>query len=122
MEDDPGQARLLQRTLLRNGYAVDVANNGTQGQSMFDAGTYEVLLTDHDMPGMSGLELIRALASRGRLPLTIMVTGAGNEAVDVEAMKLGAHDYIIKDSCARYLELIPTVVDQALAKLFHSLL
>ncbi|MFC1835074.1 PAS domain S-box protein [Thermodesulfobacteriota bacterium] len=43
-----------------------------------------------------------------------MITGAGNENIAVEAMKLGAQDYIIKDSQARFLELIPSVIEQAL--------
>jgi PAS domain S-box-containing protein len=45
-----------------------------------------------------------------------MVTGVGDETVAVEAMKLGASDYVIKDSGGRYLELMPSVIKQALAR------
>jgi PAS domain S-box-containing protein len=115
-EDSEGTARLLQRRLERVGYIVDIASDGPQSLAMYDASSYDVLALDHDMPKMTGLEVIRALASRGPLPPTIMITGAGNEAVAVEAMKLGADDYIIKDPESRYLDLLPSVIEQAISK------
>ena len=58
--------------------------------------------------------MLRTLATRGALPPTIMVTGHGDEAVAVEAMKLGAGDYLVKDVEGRYLTLLPTVVARVL--------
>ena len=58
--------------------------------------------------------MLRTLATRGALPPTIMVTGHGDEAVAVEAMKLGAGDYLVKDVEGRYLTLLPTVVGRVL--------
>jgi PAS domain S-box-containing protein len=114
MEDDAGQARLAQRTLQRAGYAVEVAGDGDTGLDLCATGLYDVLMVDHQMPGKGGLEVLRALALRGALPPTIMVTGHGDEAVAVEAMKLGASDYVVKDVDGRYLTLLPTVVARAL--------
>jgi PAS domain S-box-containing protein len=114
MEDDAGQARLAQRTLQRAGYAVEVAGDGDTGLDLCATGLYDVLRVDHQMPGKGGLEVLRALALRGALPPTIMVTGHGDEAVAVEAMKLGASDYVVKDVDGRYLTLLPTVVARAL--------
>jgi len=71
-------------------------------------------MVDHQMPGKGGLEVLRTLALRGGLPPTIMVTGHGDEAVAVEAMKLGAGDYVVKDVDGRYLTLLPTVVARVL--------
>ncbi len=116
VEDDPGTARLFQKTLARLGYAVDLAADGEEGLHKWLAGSYDLLATDHDMPKMKGLELIREVASRGPLPPTVMITGHGNETVAVEAMKLGADDYILKDSAARYLELVPQSIEQALTR------
>lgn len=116
VEDDFGAARLLQRYLDRAGYAVDLARDGMEGLTMWMEGSYDLLATDHDMPGMTGLDLIRTLTSRGPLPPTIMITGMGNEFVAVEAMKLGADDYIIKDAEAGYLRVVPLRVAQALKK------
>jgi diguanylate cyclase (GGDEF)-like protein/PAS domain S-box-containing protein len=116
IEDDPGAGRLFQRRLERSGYKVDLAADGYQGLAMLEQEAYDVVAVDHDMPGLSGLEVIKRLAREGRLPPTIMVTGAGNENVAVEAMKLGASDYIIKDVGCRYLDLVHAVTDAALSR------
>src|SRR6266852_6711850 len=114
MEDDAGQARLAQRALQRAGYAVEVAGDGATGLALSATGVYDVLMVDHQMPGTGGLEVLRTLALRGVLPPTIMVTGHGDDAVTVEAMKLGAGDYLVKDVDGRYLTLLPTVVARVL--------
>jgi len=114
MEDDPGLARLFQKRLGRQGYLVDLAYDGEEGLAMYDAGSYDVLIMDQVMPVYTGLEVIRILADRGQLPPIIMVTGTGNEQIAVEAMKLGARDYLVKDVDGGYLELLPTVIEQVL--------
>jgi PAS domain S-box-containing protein len=116
MEDDKGLALLMQRKLKPFGYLVDLAVDGSEGLAMCERGAWDVLIIDHKMPGYSGLEVIRTLASRKALPASIMITGVGDETVAVEAMKLGASDYVIKDTNGRYLELMPSVITQALAK------
>jgi len=114
LEDDKGLARLLQRKMRREGFDVDLAHDGLKGLEMFEKKSYDVLLVDHRMPGLSGLEVIRRLASGGKLPPAVMVTGAGDETTAVEAMKLGAGDYIVKDAGGGYLELMPAVVEKIL--------
>jgi diguanylate cyclase (GGDEF)-like protein len=114
MEDYPGLALLFKRRLERMGYVVDIARDGEEGLAMYDAGSYDVVAVDQQMPVHTGLEVIRILASRGPLPPIIMVTGAGNEQIAVEAMKLGAGDYIVKDMDGGYLELLPTVIERVL--------
>jgi two-component system sensor histidine kinase/response regulator len=114
MEDDPGLARLFQRRLRRAGYIVDVARDGEEGLAMYTERFYDVVATDQAMPVHSGLEVIRILASQGPLPPTIMVTGTGSEQIAVEAMKLGASDYIVKDVDGGYLDLLPAVIDRVL--------
>ena len=114
MEDDAGQARLAQRTLERAGYVVAVAGDGDTGLALYATGAYDVLMVDHQMPGKGGLEVLRTLTTWGALPPTIMVTGHGDEAVAVEAMKLGAGDYVVKDVDGQYLTLLPAVVARVL--------
>lgn len=114
MEDDVGLARLLQRRLQQVGYIVDIAPDGEQGLAMYEDGSYDVVAVDQNMPVHSGLEVIRIMASQGVLPPMIMVTGTGDEETAVEAMKLGAGDYIVKDVDGGYLELLPTVIEQVL--------
>jgi signal transduction histidine kinase len=114
MEDDPGLARLFQKRLAREGYEVDIARDGAEGLAMYDAGAYDLLVMDQVMPVYTGLEVIRLLAERGPLPPTIMVTGTGSEQIAVEAMKLGAGDYVVKDVDGGYFDLLPTVIEQVL--------
>jgi diguanylate cyclase (GGDEF)-like protein/PAS domain S-box-containing protein len=116
MEDDPGLSVLLQKNLQRRGFQVDVAANGEEGLKLVEAGRYDLLLIDYNMPFLGGIDVMRAIASRGLVVPIIMVTGEGNETVAVEALKLGAADYIVKDVEMRYLELLPAVIDKVLYK------
>lgn len=116
MEDDPGLSRLLQKSLERQGYTVDLASNGEEGLARVGSTAYDLLLVDYYMPVLGGIDVIRALASTGDFPPVIMVTGEGNEEVAVEALKLGAADYIVKDTEMKYLELLPVVIEQLLFK------
>jgi PAS domain S-box-containing protein len=113
VEDDPAAASLFQKLLQRLGYVVDLAEDGEEGLFAWDTGYFDILALNHDMPGLTGLEMIRRLAARGTLPLTIMFTGEGSENVAIEAMRLGADDYIIKDTEARYLETVPQRIERA---------
>jgi len=114
VEDDPGLARLVQKKLERAGYAVDIASDGEQGVAKFEADSYDLMFVDQNLPVYDGLEVIRILGSKGILPPTIMITGTGDEKVAVEAMKLGAGDYIVKDAGAGYLELLPSAIEKML--------
>ncbi len=112
MEDDPGLSRLLQKSLQRRGYSVDTAADGEEGLRMLAAARYDLLLVDYNMPYCGGLDVIRALSKEGMLLPTIMVTGQGNEEIAVEALKLGASDYVVKDVDMKYLELLPVIIDR----------
>ncbi|MCB2148396.1 MAG: response regulator [Deltaproteobacteria bacterium] len=114
MEDDPGAARLVQKTLNRAGYAVDIAHDGRKGLDMYDAGAYALLVVDQSMPVLEGLEVLRKLSARQSTAPVVMITGHGDERLAVEAMKLGARDYIVKDVSGGFLELLPTVVRRVL--------
>lgn len=116
MEDHAGLARLLEKMLAAAGYSMDLARDGEEGLAMWAAGSYDLLLVDHTMPVRDGMDVIRTLAAQGPLPPTIMVTGTGNEEMAVEAMKLGADDYVVKGAQGGYLDLLPTVVEQVLGR------
>ena len=114
MEDNPGLARLFKKRLERAGYVVDLAPDGEQGLDIYAAGSYDVVAVDQVMPVCNGLDVIRTLAAQGPLPPIIMVTGTGSEEIAVEAMKLGASDYIVKDVDGGYLDLLPIVIERVL--------
>jgi len=75
-EDDSFFRRLNTQVLLRSGYAVDAAADGAAAWQALNAGTYDLLITDNNMPKMSGVELLKKLrGARMALPV-IMATGA----------------------------------------------
>lgn len=114
MEDDPGLGRLLQKRLEKENYEVTVAPDGEQGLALHREHPFDILLIDNSLPGGSGLNIIQDLGSQKNPVPMIMVTGTGNEKTAVKAMKLGASDYIVKDVDGRYLELLSTVIEEAL--------
>lgn len=114
MEDDAGLARLVQKRLKRAGYTVDVAEDGAKGVEQYQAGEYDVLIVDQNMPGYSGLKVLEVLGEQGELLPTIMLTGTGSEETAVEAMKLGASDYVVKDAATGFLDLLPPVIERIL--------
>ncbi len=116
MEDDLGLARLVQKRMKQSGYIVDIAPDGKTGLEMHLAGRYDVIAVDHKMPGYSGLEVIKILASRGPLPPIIMITGQGNEMIAVEAIKMGAGEYLVKDVEIRFLEALPGIIERLLER------
>ena len=117
MEDDPGLARLVQKRLSREGYVTDLAANGEEGLAMYAEGVYDVVIVDQEMPVCCGLKVIQTMAAKAqRLPPIIMLTGTGNEETAVEAMKLGAGDYLVKDAAGGYLDLLSSVIERVLTQ------
>ena len=114
MENDIGQARLVQRALEQAGYVVDIAYDGDEGLALYGAGSYNLLIVDYQIPVKEGLDVLRALVAQGSLPATIMITAQGDETMAVEAMQLGVGDYVIKDGEGRYVTLLPTVIERLL--------
>lgn len=95
--DDEEQVRnLLQRTLQEAGYSVVTAADGQEALAKMSQFTIEVALMDIKMPGMSGMEVLRQLSVQWPDTCVIMVTAIGDAQTAIEAMKLGAYDYITK--------------------------
>ncbi len=113
MEDEPVTARIIQRRLQSAGFSVDLAADGGEGLEMCRAQGYAAVLVDKNMPVCDGLDVIQTLVGESGPP-SIMVTGTGDELSAVEALTSGAADYIVKDPAARYLELLPVIIEQVI--------
>ena len=116
MEDDEGVAYVISKKLKQSGFDIEIAINGEEGLEKYENGQFDLLLVDHIMPVLGGMEVIQILASKGDPCPIIMVTGTGDERSAVKALKSGASDYVIKDFEGRFIELMPAAIDQALAK------
>lgn len=98
VDDDPTNRDLLSRRLNRAGYATELAGSGYEALDVLASRDVELVLLDSMMPGLSGIELLCQLRQRfspAHLPI-IMVTALGESERVVEALSLGANDYISK--------------------------
>lgn len=96
VDDEEGVRSLLERTLARVGYSVVSAANGQEALDRVSQQDIEVVLLDIKMPGMSGMDVLQQLAKRWPDIGVVMVTMMADIETAVEAMKLGADDYITK--------------------------
>src|SRR5882672_7346084 len=96
VEDELNMARTLAKNLERAGHAVEHAPHGEAALIRLRERRFDIVLTDLKMPVMDGMQLLRALHERGLSPAVVVLTGFGTIESAVEAMKLGAADYLIK--------------------------
>src|SRR5207253_8039852 len=96
--DDEAHIRQMMRlTLESSGYAVDEAASGEDALGRFGGdGTYDAVLLDQKMPGIDGLETLKQIRRRVSDACVIMVTAFGSIELAVDAMKLGATDFLSK--------------------------
>ena len=98
VDDEENNRDMLSRRLTRQGYTVEVADGGAEALEKLTATTYDLVLLDQTMPGMTGLDLLRLLRatySSCDLPV-IMVTGVDQSETVVAALNGGANDYVTK--------------------------
>jgi two-component system response regulator HydG len=95
-DDDPGLRESLERTLAREGYRVVVASDGQAALERLQSGGVDLVLTDLKMPGLSGIELLRAAKAIAPDVDVILLTAFGTIEEAVKAMKDGAYDFLTK--------------------------
>lgn len=95
-EDEANLRLVIQKELQRLGYRVQVAADGEAALRLLEESNVDVLLCDINMPRMDGMELLRRVRERANPPEAIMLTGHATVETAIEAMKLGAYDYLSK--------------------------
>jgi len=96
VDDEPVITRGYARNLTASGYTVEVAHDGNEAAALFRERAFDVIVSDISMPGMSGLELLRAVREHDLDVPVIMMTGGPAVQSAVEAMEYGALRYLIK--------------------------
>lgn len=96
VDDDEAVRDALRMLLDSRGYGVCCCNGPEDFMTQFDPGIPSCVILDLDMPGTSGLELHKALATRGGQPSVIFLTGHGDVPAAVRALKQGAIDFLQK--------------------------
>ena len=96
VDDEPSIREFLQIFLKKEGYDVQIAKNGIEALESLKKKDFKLLISDLQMPKMTGIELLKEVQSQGLSLIFIIMTAFGTTESAVEAMKLGAYDYILK--------------------------
>jgi DNA-binding NtrC family response regulator len=105
----------IQRLLSGRGYTVDTALSAEDAVTKLGQSVYHLVITDLSMKKLSGMDLLRWIKQHTPHTAVIMITAYGSEKIAVEAMKLGAADYIPKPFDNDELELVVARVFEGLA-------
>ena len=112
MEDDLNVARGLKMVLDEEGYSVDLRDTGRGALDAMGQFEYNLLMADLRLPDIDGMQVIRQVRETNPETGVIAMTGYATSALAVDAMKLGAYDFIAKPFTE---EQIKSAIDEALA-------
>ncbi|HJU31876.1 MAG TPA: sigma-54 dependent transcriptional regulator [Hyphomicrobiaceae bacterium] len=107
VDDDPAQRRILEETIRRLGYETKTAQGGEQALQILegpDRDSVALVLLDHVMPGVDGMEVLRRVALKPGTPPIIMQTAHGSIDAAINAMRAGAADFVVKPTSPDRLE------------------
>jgi len=99
VDDDQGDFEMFRSMLSKaehHAYAIDWVSTYEEAMDAFDAGRHDVYFLDYHLEDRTGLDLLREARNRRIEAPIILLTGRGSRAVDMEAMELGASDYLVK--------------------------
>src|SRR6185369_9250589 len=96
VDDEPSNRESLERIFQREGYRVLLAESGRKALDVCRAHRVHVVVTDLMMPGMTGLELLKALETVAPDAEVVLMTAYGTIETAVEAMRSGAYDFVEK--------------------------
>ncbi len=113
VDDETSMQEFLEILLRREGYDVVVCGSATEAIVALDTDDFDLVLSDIQMPGMTGLQLLDHVKSASPETLLVLITAYGTTESAVEAMKHGAYDYLTKPCSVDEIRL---VVEKALEK------
>ena len=101
VDDEAAVRESLQEILILDGYDVELAESGESAINAVRTAEYDLLLLDIRMPGMSGIDVLRQVNQLSPETKVIMLTAHGTVETAIEALRHGAHDYILKPVTAQ---------------------
>lgn len=118
IEDNPDHAFLVRKSVVDSMKSqLDIAGTGEAGLVKLEKETYDLVISDFNLPGMNGLEILQKVKEKGIDTPFIMLTGQGDEKVAVAAMQGGAYNYVVKDDVC--YTVLPRVISETLTK-YHA--
>lgn len=116
IDDDEVDRMAYRRALSKHRFAdfrIIESELGMDGMRAAEEEQADFILLDYRLPDIDGIDVMRSIASRdGEGAAVVMLTGAGDIGIAVEAMRLGARDYLVKDPEQNYLALLPGILDR----------
>ena len=121
VEDQETDAELLVIELRRGGYVPEYERVETAEtmRSALDEKTWDIVISDYSMPHFNGIDALKLLKKTGIDIPFILVSGVIGEEVAVEAMKIGAHDYLMKNKLIRLVPAIERELHDAVVRREH---
>ena len=104
-DDEKEAVELIKEWIVRKGYNADVAFDGKQALELIKLNKYDLVFVDHNMPEVTGLELIKYIKQNSPDTKTVMITGYPHIA-DFAAKELGADEYLTKSFKMREIDNI----------------
>lgn len=96
IDDDLNLGKVIGYQLEQNKYQVDICTNGEQGLIQFNDQHYDIVITDIQMPDISGIQVLKEIRKQDSQVIIILITAYGSVDNAIEACRLGANDYITK--------------------------
>jgi DNA-binding NtrC family response regulator len=96
VDDEQRLRELMAKEMAATGHSVTCAANGQEALSALDSQAFDVVILDLKMPGMGGMEVFRRIRADGLPSEVLVLTGQGSLETAVEALRLGAWDYLTK--------------------------
>ena len=96
VEDEKDVATALAQVLTRNGYSINIAQNGAQAIELFEINEYDLMMLDLNLPDMDGLEICRIARQQKPALLILILTARDNIQDVVSGLDSGADDYLVK--------------------------
>ena len=96
VDDEPAARLSLAELLSLEGYEVVAAGSGEEAVELLSEGPFDLAIVDLKMPGMDGLDVVEAFQERSPDTVIVMLTAHGTLETAVQAMRQGAHDYLLK--------------------------
>lgn len=116
VEDQPEIRTIVEKYLLKEGYAVLTANDGLEALALFNSNTVHLVLLDVMMPGIDGFEVLREIRTVSDVPV-IMLTARQGEVDRVRGFRGGVDDYVVKPFSVKELMLR---VQRLLLRVYHE--
>ncbi len=116
VEDEEDIAYLMRKALERAGHRVTVCRTGADALIVLANTSFQLVVLDHYLPDMEGLELLQNLSSEGIDTPVLMVTMYGDENLATQVLRAGALDYLVKDQALTFLSELPKRVYESVSR------